>query len=99
MQNGFPTFCAAVVFFSSQAVAQAPAPLAKATAKPWTPPRTADGHPDLQGIWTNSTMTPLERPRALGDKAFYTPQEAAQAERRVLAEVSTDRRDGPAEVD
>jgi hypothetical protein len=99
MRNGFPVLCAAVALFSSQAVSQAPAPLAKATAKSWTPPRTADGHPDLQGIWTNSTMTPLERPRALGDRAFYTQQEATDAERRVLAEVSTDRRDGPAEVD
>lgn len=28
----------------------------------WTAPRTADGHPDLQGTWTNATLTPLERP-------------------------------------
>src|SRR5271154_4137913 len=27
-----------------------------------TIPRTPDGHPDLQGIWTNATITPLERP-------------------------------------
>ena len=30
--------------------------------KPWTMPRTADGKPDLQGNWTNATITPLERP-------------------------------------
>lgn len=62
-------------------------------------PRTADGQPDLSGIWENGTLTPLERPRALGDKAFYTPQEAADLERRQLAEINTDRRDGPAETD
>jgi hypothetical protein len=47
---------------------------AKATpaAKSWAVPRTADGQPDLQGIWANSTLTPLERPRELGDKQFFT---------------------------
>ena len=38
-------------------------------------PRTAWGAPDLQGIWNFSTPTPLERPAALGDKAFYTDAE------------------------
>jgi hypothetical protein len=36
----------------------------------WTPGRTPDGQPDLQGVWTNATITPLERPAALKDKAF-----------------------------
>ncbi|MGQ0734224.1 MAG: hypothetical protein ACT4QD_11275 [Acidobacteriota bacterium] len=40
------------------ASAQAPAGI----AKPWTMPRTLDGQPDLQGSWTNATLTPLERP-------------------------------------
>jgi len=47
--------------------AQAPAtqkPSARAaTAKPTTIPRLADGHPDLQGNWSNATITPLERMR------------------------------------
>jgi len=37
--------------------------------------RTPDGHPDLQGIWTNDTLTPLERPKGFDDKAFYTVAE------------------------
>ncbi len=43
----------------------------------WTPPRTPDGHPDLQGYWSNSTETPLERPKGLGAKEFYTDAELA----------------------
>jgi hypothetical protein len=45
-----------------------------------TVPRTPDGHPDLQGVWTNATLTPLERPRALADKPFFTEQEARALE-------------------
>ena len=43
--------------------------------------RTADGHPDLQGFWDNSTVTPLERPNAFADRAFFSEQEAAEFER------------------
>jgi hypothetical protein len=44
-------------------------------------PRTADGHPDLQGVWDFRTITPLERPAALGTKEFFTDEEAAIFER------------------
>jgi len=43
-----------------------------------------DGHPDLQGIWTNGTITPLERPRELADKPFFTPAEAADYEKQAI---------------
>jgi hypothetical protein len=46
-------------------------------AHAWTSPRTVDGQPDLQGHWTNDTYTPLERAVELGDKAVFTPDEAA----------------------
>jgi len=39
--------------------------------------RTSDGRPDLSGFWTNDSFTPLERAPELGDKEFFTPQEAA----------------------
>ncbi|MYD86365.1 MAG: hypothetical protein F4Y14_09450 [Acidobacteria bacterium] len=50
-----------------------------ASAESYSVPRTADGHPDLQGFWTNQTYTPLERPQGV-DKAFYTVEEAAAIE-------------------
>ena len=45
--------------------------------KRWTPPRSPDGHPDLQGIWLNNDATPLERPKALEGKQFLTDEEVA----------------------
>ena len=67
--------------------------------KAWTVPRTLDGKPDLQGVWSNVTITPLERPRDLGDKAFFTEQEALQYEKQVREQNNADRRDGGAQAD
>jgi hypothetical protein len=39
-------------------------------------PRMPDGHPDLQGYWTNDSYTPLERPAEFAGKSHFTPQEA-----------------------
>jgi hypothetical protein len=47
-------------------------------------PRTADGRPDLQGIWTNGTATPLERPAEFADREFFTAEEADAFERTAL---------------
>ena len=56
----------------------------------WTPPRTPWGDPDLQGAWTNGTLTPLQRPADLAG------QELLGDEERALRNVSTRLRDdGP----
>ena len=48
----------------------------------YKPPRNEFGHPDLQGIWTNATITPLERPSQYGDRLRLSEEEAAVLERR-----------------
>src|SRR3977135_1884395 len=52
-----------------------------ALANTWTVPRTPDGQPDLQGVWDYRTITPLERPKELATKEFFTDLEAANFEK------------------
>ncbi len=47
-------------------------------------PRTGWGAPDLQGVWDFRTITPLQRPEDLGDKAFLSQEEAAERERTAV---------------
>jgi hypothetical protein len=50
-------------------------------ADKWTPPRARDGHPDLQGIWTTQTFTPLQRPERYAGREFLTDDEVAELTR------------------
>ncbi len=50
-----------------------------AAAGQWEVPRTLDGRPDLQGNWTNQTLTPIQRRQ--GEAPVFTPQQVADLER------------------
>ena len=73
--------------------AAAKAPISK------TLPRTLDGHPDLQGVWTNSSLTPLERLREFEGRESITEAEATAYEKHNLEQNNSDRRDSGAAAD
>ena len=66
-----------------------PAAAAGQTAEGWTLPRTPDGQPDLQGVWANNNITPLERPEAWTGKESLSDEELA-ALRAAAAEAVDD---------
>ena len=81
------TFLAAVTvvlpLLSGQTRAQSlNAKPANTTKSTWTAPRTADGQPDLEGVWANNSATPLERPKALAGRAFLTDEEVAALKKK-----------------
>jgi hypothetical protein len=95
-RSSFLAACLGLGLLSGSAIlAQVPAPKAKA----YTPPRTADGQPDLQGVWNNATVTPLERPAEFAGKVFFTPAEAAAYEKQMVAHNDVDRRPASGESD
>ena len=55
---------------------------ALSTAKTWTPSRTPDGQPDLQGVWVDNTITPFERPPEFNGRAVLTDDELATLKAR-----------------
>ena len=63
---------------TSMVAQQAPSSLARPAG-----PRTPDGKPDLQGIWSNATITPLERPQNLTNLVL-SEDEAARMEKAVV---------------
>jgi len=64
------TFCLATALFAQ-------------SDENWVNGRTADGQPDLQGLWTNDTITPMERPASMAGKQFLSDDEVAAMETRI----------------
>ncbi len=72
--------------------AKSGAPAAKAApakAGAYKAPRNAFGQPNLEGDWSNASLTPETRPANLADRAVYTPEEVARLEGAVVKEVET----------
>ena len=81
MKHGLQVFAIALLIVGASLTT-----LAQQKVHPWTSPRTAWGDPDIQGIWTNETITPFERPTALANTPFLTPAEAAALGARAAAQ-------------
>ena len=69
----------------------------KTTAQKFS--RAADGHPDLQGIWTNATLSPLERPGVFKGRPSLNDAEAKAYEKQTVENVNSDQRGATAESD
>ena len=64
-------------------------------AQTYKTPRTPWGHPDLQGYWTNTTTTPLQRPAELKDKAVLSGAELAERDKLVADRANQDAKPRP----
>jgi hypothetical protein len=66
-----PVALAAIPLLTGQTKPEPAKSSAVARSNAWTVPRTSYGVPDLQGIWLNGTLTPLERPEKFGDPTIF----------------------------
>src|SRR5687767_14535513 len=83
--------CWGSTMLGAQAGGSAPV-VARPSAKPYVVPRTPWGEPDLQGTFSNRTITPFERPANVNGREFFTPDEVAAMEKRAQEQNSDDGR-------
>lgn len=92
VRNVFPVpvfmVALAVTLLATSAVA---APNRVGNLGDYEPRRNAQGHPDIQGNWDFRTLTPLERPRALGDKAVFTAEEQQAFREKAIEATDVDK--------
>jgi hypothetical protein len=91
------TFSVLAAFTAGTSAMAGAKPSKSTSARKWVASKTPDGQPDLQGTWTNATITPFERPAELGEKSVLSPEEAAKLEKRA-AENRVDRPPKPGDV-
>jgi len=81
-RRGAPLFVIAMVSTILVLLVPLAAQTAGAKPRPWTPLTTADGQPDLQGVWTDTSATPLERPAAFAGRSLLTDEEVRRLKER-----------------
>src|SRR5262245_27897297 len=72
---------AGVAVGAAALAAQSSASRTNAVTKGWVADRTPDGHPDLQGVWANNTVTPLQRPKQWESKTRLSDAEIAELQK------------------
>ncbi len=92
--RGLAATTAAALLLSAPLLGQVPAVHAQAS-KTWTQPRTPDGQPDMQGIWNNSTLMQLQRPREFANKQYLSEQETVELETKLAQQGNWDRPGAP----
>src|SRR5437762_1066872 len=59
-------------------------------ARPYTPPKTPWGDPDIQGIWPGNVGVPMQRPANLGERTTLTDEEFAQKQAQARRQAEAD---------
>ncbi len=91
-----PAASTAFIFLAAAALIAPAAASGQSSDDAWQAPRTADGRPDLQGVWDFRSLTPFERPESVADQENFSEEEAAQftQERLALLDKDTPGEDG-----
>ena len=90
--RGLVAFLAVFVVLVALGRGPATAQADRSTGTSYKPPRTSWGAPRIEGLWDFRNLTPLERPTALADQEFFTPEQAREFRDRMLRQLDFDNR-------